>query len=233
MSDALVRTPESILAAVPRPAGLMRAISVAFVRYRVVMRAPVVPDATDYRGSAFKPEGSLASPEVLEHASALGLRFVGVYAFFGAFSWIPREGWVSDDGAVRLSARRSVAGGVEGQMSPYYLSTTFEDGSALLTWARSPSPLASTSRVQSLGGTGNLTDDLATHRAAIERRAPDAPRPVHVASVDDCVALSRYFDRFVTTDSELANVVVGRAMVWGGLASVLSAVVVWLLVRLL
>lgn len=232
MSDALVRTTESILATAPRPAGLTRAISGAFVQYRVVMRAPVVPDAMDYRGSSFKPEGSLASPEVLEHASALGLRFVGVYAYLGLFSWIPREGWVSEDGAVRLSARRGVAAGLEGMMSSYYLSTTFEDGTVLLTWAKSPPPLPSTTRTESLGGKGDLAADLATHRAAIARRAPDAPPPVHVVSADDCVALSRYYDRFLTTDAQLANVVWGRVVIWGGLASLVSAVV-WLLVRLL
>jgi hypothetical protein len=166
---------------------------------------------------------------VLRQASELGLRFAGVYAFLGLFGWMPREGWVTEDGTVRLSARRAKAWGIEGMMSAYYLSTTFDDGSVLLTWAKSPPPLASTDRAESLGGTGDLTKDLATHRTALERRT--GVQPITVSTIDDCVELSRDHDRYLTTDDQLSGIIMPRVVGWGGLAALVVAAV-WWLVRL-
>jgi hypothetical protein len=87
-------------------------------------------------------------------------------------------------------------------MSPYYLSTTFDDGSVVLTWGKSPPPIAGSTGVESLGGTGDLARDCATHRAAVERHLAAMPgrAPLLVATVKDCVALSTYYDRCLTTD---------------------------------
>lgn len=164
------------------------------VRYRIVQS--VAP------GDASPLEATLARPDVLEATRALGMRFVGAYAFAGLEGWVPREGWVSEDGVVRISARSATASGIAGQMSPYFLSTTFDDGSVVLTWGKSPPPIASDARVESLGGTGDLGRDWATHREAVERHVAGVPgrAPVPVATLDDCIALSAYYDRCLTTD---------------------------------
>lgn len=222
---------ETALAKLPRPGGLLRALSVFVVRYRIVSRA-TASEAAGYRSAPATEQGTLAKPDVLAQASASGLRFVGTYAFRGFTGWIPREGWVSEDGAVRLSARRAHATGLEGTMSAYYLSTTFADGTALLTWAKSPPPIATTPTSESIGGTGDLAVDLATHRAALARRAPDAAPAIPAVTVDDCVALSMYYDRFLSSDESISNIVVPRLIMWGGIAAIL-AFLVGLLIRML
>ena len=220
------------LAKVPRSKGPMRALSRVFVHYRVVERAPEAQMPIDYRGTVQRPEGSLASPDVLQKAAALGLRFAGAYAFLGLTGWVPREGWVTEDGDVRVSARRQKGGLIEGAMSSYYLSTTFDDGSVIITWSKSPPAIASSERAESIGGSGDLTADLAKHRAAIERRLVATPdlRPIPALTIDDCVLLSTHHDRFVTTDAQLAGIVNLRIVGWGGLGALLAAMV-WSLVR--
>lgn len=210
----------------------MRALSRFVVLYRVVQRAPEAQMPIDYRGTVKRPEGSLASPDVLQKAAALGLRFAGEYAYLGLMGWVPREGWVTEDGDVRVSARRQKGGLIEGAMSSYYLSTTFDDGSVILTWSKSPPPTASSECAESIGGSGDLTADLAKHRAAIERRLVATPdlRAIPALTVEDCVLLSTHYDRFVTSDAQLANIVKLRIVGWGGLATLLAAVV-WSLVR--
>lgn len=208
----------------PAPGGLVRALARACVRYKVVAAAPEGAGAAAYRSAPERGHGTLATPGVLARAEALGLRFLGTYAFLGLFGWIPREAWATEDGVVRLSARRAAATGLEGEMSTYFLSTTFDDGSVLLTWSRSPAPLASTGAVESLGGSGDLAADLAIHRRALERRAEASPaRPLVVDSVDDAVLLSRYFDRALTTDAQARAILVPRLVVWGGLAALAIA----------
>jgi hypothetical protein len=49
-----------------------------------------------------------------------------------------------------------------------------------------------------------------------------------VASVDDCVALSRHYDRFMTTNAQLANIIKLRVFVWGGLTALVFASMWWL-----
>jgi hypothetical protein len=200
------------------------------VLYKVVQRAePRTP--VDYRGMVPRAEGSLASPDVLQKASSsLGLRFAGVYAFFGLVGWVPRECWVTEDGDVRVSARRQKGGVIEGAMSSYFLSTTFDDGSVILTWSKSPPPTASSERVESIGGSGDLTADLAKHRAAVGRRLAANPdlRPIPAVTVDDCVLLSVHHDRFANSDGALAAIVQVRVVGWGGLAALLAAAI-WVL----
>lgn len=212
--------------------GLMRSLARAGVLYKVVQRAPEAKAPIDYRGTAPRPEGSLASPDVLQKAAALGLRFAGVYAFFGLVGWIPREGWVTQDGDVRVSARRQKGGPLEGTMASYYLSTTFDDGAVIITWSKSPPATPSSERVESIGGSGDLAADFATHRAAIERRLSATPdlRTIPAVTVDDCVLLSEHHDRFATTDAALTNMLMVRVYAWGGLAALLAAVV-WALSR--
>ena len=210
----------------------MRTLSRVVVLYKVVERAREAQMPIDYRGTVQRSEGSLASPDVRQKAAALGLRFVGVYAFLGLTGWVPREGWVSEDGDVRVSARREKGGVIEGAMSSYYLSTTFDDGSVILTWSKSPPPTASSERGESNSGSGDLTVDLAKHRLAIERRLVANPdlRPIPALTIDDCVLLSAHYDRFVTTDAQLADIVKLRIVGWGGLMALLAAAA-WALLR--
>ncbi len=219
------------LANAPKPSGVMRSLSKFVVRYRVATRAPAA-DAGSYRTAGYKPEGSLAFPSVLDHASALGLSYVGTYEYRGYGGWIPREAWVSEDGDLRLSARRRQASGIEGAMSQYYLCTIFADGTGIITWAKSPPPVPPNERVQSLGGSGNLETDIATHRAAIARRPEGAAPIVASLTVDDCVDLSTFHDRFMTTDEVLSSIVSPRVFVWLLLVTS-AALVAWLIARFL
>ena len=145
---------------------------------------------------------------------------------------------MTEDGDVRVSARRHKGGLIEGAMSSYYLSTTFDDGSVIITWSKSPPPVASSERAECVGGSGDLTADLEKHRAAIKRRLAATPdlRPIPAVTVDDCVLLSEHHDRFATTDAELAGVVKVRVVGWGGLAALLAAAVwavMWFVAHLL
>ena len=227
-------TAAAALVKVPKPGGMVRAMSRAFVYYRVASRAADAPAPIDYRGGSRKPEGNISGSEVLLKVSELGFRFVGVYEYLGLFGWTPRETWVTEDGDVRLSARREKATGVEGMMSSYFLGTTFDDGTVVVTFARSPAPIASGERATCLGGTGNLTKDLTTHREAVARRMAETPglRIIPASTVDDCIALSAHHDRFATTDAEVSNIIKVRVYGWGGMAAVVAAII-WVLMRLL
>lgn len=222
---------EKALANAPRPSGSMRWLSKFVVRYRVATRAAAT-DAGTYRTAGYKPEGSFAFPSVLDHASRLGLRFVGTYEYRGYGGWIPREAWVSEDGDLRVSARRQQASGIEGAMSQYYLCTIFADGTGIITWAKSPPPVPPNERVQSLGGSGNLETDIAAHRAAIARRPADAAPIVASLTVDDCVDLSTFHDRFMTTDEVLSSIVTPRLFLVAVFVAS-AGLVAWLVVHFL
>lgn len=220
------------IARLPRRSGFARAISRLVVIYRVRSRAkaPVAP--IDYRGSADTTEGTLASPDVLRQTSELRLRFVGVYEYLGLFGFIPREGWLTEDGEIRVSARRDKGDAIERAMSSYYLSTTLDDGRVIVTFASPRPALSSSDRAEIIGGTGDLATDLARHREAVARvlRESEGVRPIVASSVDDCVALGIYHDRFATTDAELANILNLRLYGWGGIAAIVAAIV-WAIVR--
>jgi hypothetical protein len=230
-SIVVAQATELAIAKLPRPRSLARSLSLVCVLYRVKSRAKDAVPPIDYRSSAEKPEGTLASPDVLQRASELGLRFAGVYEFLGLVSWIPREAWLTEDGEVRVSARRGKAGGFEGGMASYYLSTTFDDGKVLVTFSKA-SPLTSSERSVCMGGTGDLATDLGRHREAIARAMKESPsiRPITVTSVDDAVALSVYHDRFAISDAELGGLLNVRLYGWGGMAAI-AAAIAWAVLR--
>ncbi len=229
-----MRPASDVLGSVPRPRGLLRSLSRFVVVYRVASRAPEAREPIDYRGATERPAGTLASPDVLKKADELRLRFLGVYEYFGLFGWIPREGWATEDGVLRLSARRDKGGAIESSMSSYYFCTTFDDGTAIVTYSKPVPPIPTSARSESQGGTGDLGADLATHRAAVERRLLATPnvRPVLVTTVDDCRALSVHHDRFACSDESMAGIFKVRLFGWGVPAAVVITFV-WTLLRLL
>lgn len=233
-SVVVAQATELAIAKLPRPRSLARSLSRVCVLYRVKSRAKDAVPPIDYRSSTEKPEGTLASPDVLQRASELGLRFAGVYEFLGLLGWIPREAWLTEDGDIRASARRDKAGAFEGAMASYYLSTTFDDGKVLVTFSQPRPSLSSSERTEIIGGTGNLAADLTGHREAVARIVSASPRvsPITVATVDDAVAMSIYHDRFATTNAELAGILNVRLYGWGGILA-LAAAAVWALARFL
>jgi hypothetical protein len=200
-----------------RKPGLSRALLARWPSKRVLERAPIRKPEPGYREAPAESGGSLSTPAVLAGARAAGLRFAGISVFWGLVGRIPREEWISDDGVVRMSSRRGQASAFEGAMSPYYLSTTFDDGTVVFTWGRPSPPLPSTERVLSRPGTGRLATDLAAHRRALAQyqgRVPDV-RPVLVGSIDDCVALTRYFELNVATDRQVRTLWLLVLVRWG------------------
>lgn len=211
---------------------LLRSASAFFIRYRVHHEVgaddPVTDDAT-YRDSAKREHPAMiARPEVRARAAALGFRYLGGYEYFSTFGFTQRDLWLSEDGSTRLSGRRASAGGVEGMMSPYILSTVFDDRTSIVTWGGA-SPIASSERVESRGGSGDLDRDAASHREAVrahlEGEARASVRVLTPSNVKEANALSRYFDVFLVPDAvHLANLRV-RIVVYAVVAFFLSALV--------
>ncbi len=230
-TNAHPRTATEVLGTVPTPRGFLRSLSRVVVIYRVASRAPNVREAMDYRATAETPAGTLASPDVLKKAAELRLRFVGVYEYFGLVGWLPREAWVTDDGVARLSARRDKAGPIEEAMSSYYFCTTFDDGTAIVTYSKPEPPIATSERSESQGGTGDLVADLDRHKKAVERRLLATPdiHPILVETVDDCRALSVHHDRFACSDQSLSSIFSIRLFGWGVPAAVVVVVLLTLL----
>lgn len=227
------RDTDEKLAKLPREAGILRALVGALAGPIVVERALPTSGEPGYREAPAHERGSLSVPRVIQDAAELGFRFVGISAFSGLVGRIQREEWISDDGAVRMSSRRARAAGIEGTMSPYYLSTTFDDGSVILTWGRSPAPIPHTKRLKSRAGTGDLAIDLAEHRREIEQR--QGRTPVIVDSIDECVALTRHFNANIATGSQVRSMLMVTLMRWGLRAALVIglAVLVWKLLRAL
>lgn len=179
---------------------------------------------------AIEPEqetsGALGKPGVTVPAEREGFTFLGRSAFLGFLSWIPRDAWVDEHGTTRLSARRAVAEGIEETMSSFYLSTLFDDGSAITTWSVSPAPVPSSRRWQCRGGTENFSATYAAHLDAIAEHATDTRvRPLRIESLEEFVAATKYIDVYVIPDESAASILVTRAVVWGAmLAAFVGAV---------
>jgi hypothetical protein len=201
-----------------RRAGWMRAVVGALTFYEIEERTPAAAAAgAGYRVAVRRAEGFRAPAEVVDAARQLGLRLVGVTRFRTVPSpWRQREVFLSEDGAVRLSARSEPVVGLAGQNMEYFLATTFDDGSAIVTWGYAPPPPhASAEGVESHAGTGDLLVDHAAHRAAVENRLQRTPAvaPVVAETVDDCVELGRYHDRYLCHDRTIGHIFWGSALV--------------------
>lgn len=201
-------------------------------RYKAVVPADAAaaPAADAYRRAPEQEtSAALAKPGVIGSAKREGFTFLGRFAFLGFVSWIPRDAWVDEHGTTRLSARRGVAGGIEGTMSSYYLATLFDDGSVITTWSVSPAPVPSSHRWQCRGGTENLAATHASHLGAIAKHAADTPaRPLRVESLADFVVAAKYVDVYVVSDGPAASLLVTRVLVWGAMLAAIVAAVGWL-----
>lgn len=209
------------------PRGPLRRLAAIFAHYRPSEEAPASATPTLYRVPQPRLRGELALPEVTQQALALGFRYLGTYELAGLFGFLPREAWVSADGRTRLSARRAIAAGVEGTMAAYILTTIFDDGTGIETWAVTPPPVAPSMRAIGIGGTGILDRDLAVHDDAVDLYAASHPevRVLFCDSLDESVAMSRYFDHYLSADETVRIVVATRAMAYGGVVAAIVALV--------
>lgn len=207
--------------------GLTRTLASLFVRYRVARRAEAGEAAT-YRVSARPTEsGQLAVPEVARAAERLGLRYLGVSEFLGLVGFIPRDVWVSECGRVLVSARRATAGGVEGQMSPYIVSSVLDDRTALETYGKSPAPIPSSENVLVLGGRGDLEADVALHLTMLKEQMDAHPEasPVVIHTIDEAVALWNVWDVDIGSLACAEQIVTVRLTAYGAVIGLVFALV--------
>ena len=146
-------------------------------------------------GGAAEIAGKLA-----DGADVLGMRYLGRYRFAGLIPFFGpvRETWVDRDGAVRASFRRATPHGlVEAGMGTYFITTMFDDGTAITTWSRPitfpPNPL-----VTNRAGTGKFVADYESHRAAVAEHTTSTCRPLRVADLDTALAIATAYDRRIS-----------------------------------
>jgi len=170
-----------------------------------------------------EPGGHVARDDLIRSAEACGFRFLGRYSFSGMWGSRPhREAWVDRHGMVRLSMRAERGGPIATQMSHYYLSTTFDDGSAIVTWSKSPAPLASAPRALSFGGTGELGADYERHLEAGRKRCAGRAA-LTVPDLETNMGLSTWFDSrlyptgLVRASGYLNMATMGAFAVWLGM----------------
>lgn len=215
-----------------RGRGLLELVTSACVRYRPKRSASELSVGSPYRGAS-RAESTISLPRVVEQAEKLGFLYLGIYEYAGLFGFIPRDAWVSSNGRVRLSGRRGIATGVEGTMSPYILSTMFDDGTAIVTWGKAPAPIPSSDRVKSCAGTGNLLSDVSTHEAQIEahlvERGRDSVRVIVAESLADSVAMATYFDVYASSTETRWTIVSTRLLVYGMVVGALFLLARWVL----
>lgn len=207
--------------------GVTRSLAGLFVHYRVARRAATGEVAT-YRVSARPNEtGRLAQPEVARAAERLGLRYLGVTEFLGLVGFIPRDVWVSECGRVLVSARRATAGGIEGQMSPYIVSSVLDDRTALETYGKSPAPIPSSENVLVLGGRGDLEADVALHLATLKDQMEAHPEatPVVIHTLDEAVALWNVWDVDIGSLACAEQIVSVRLSAYGAVLGLVFAMV--------
>ncbi len=209
-----------------------------FVRYRPRRGVTKSKELTPYRSAHEKHAaasllGAFSLPRVIEQAEHLGFRYLGQYEYAGLFGYVPRDAWVSTDGHVRLSGRRGNASGVEAAMSPYILTTMFDDGTAIVTWGKAPTPIPSSERVTSQGGTGDLAADMRTHEASVASRLlaneMGSVSILAAESLEDATEMSKYFDIYVTNLDTQWKILGTRAFVYGGLVALVAFVVEWVI----
>lgn len=207
--------------------GVTRSLAGLFVHYRVARRAGTGEVAT-YRVSARPNEtGQLAQPEVARAAERLGLRYLGVTEFLGLVGFIPRDVWVSECGRVLVSARRATAGGIEGQMSPYIVSSVLDDRTALETYGKSPAPIPSSENVLVLGGRGDLEADVALHLTMLKDQMEAHPEanPVVIHTLDEAVALWNVWDVDIGSLACAEQIVSVRLSAYGAVLGLVFAMV--------
>ena len=136
----------------------------------------------------------VAGGDLVAKAAQLGFRFLGRYSFNGMWGRRPlREAWVDGRGVVRLSMRSETGDGITRMMSRYYLSTTLDDGTALVTWSKSPPPVPTSGRAWAFGGTGDLEADYVRHLGEVASRAGNR-RPLRFDTIDGAIALATWHD---------------------------------------
>jgi hypothetical protein len=134
---------------------------------------------------------------------------------------------------VLVSARRAAAGGIEGQMSPYIVSSVLDDRTALETYGKSPAPIPSSENVLVLGGRGDLEADVALHLAMLNDQMaahPDAA-PVVIHTLDEAVALWNVWDVDVGSLACAQQIVTVRLTAYGAVLGLVFAMV-WALTHL-
>jgi hypothetical protein len=110
---------------------------------------------------------SVARGDLRARLEALGFRFIGRYSDSALGSLrVLREWWVDSSGAVSVSVARDsqkAESEIEAGAVRYFFVTRFDDGAAVMTWAKPKPPRPSTSRIEIQGGTGDLENDLSSH----------------------------------------------------------------------
>lgn len=144
----------------------------------------------------YRPEtgGHVAGDDLVAKATELGFRFLGRYSFNGMWGRRPlRETWVDPQGIVRLSMRSEKGDAITKQMSRYFLSTTLDDGTALVTWSKSPPPVPTSGRAWAFGGVGDLKADYERHLAEVASRAGKR-RALRFDEIETGLALATWHD---------------------------------------
>lgn len=169
--------------------------------------------------------GPVASERFRQQAEDAGFRYAGRYTFSGLVGRPPRERWVHPSGLASLSMRRDDGGPLEKTMSRYYISSTFDDGSAIVTWSKA-SPLIGSERAIQRAGTENIAADYAAHIEAVRARADEKNlRVLRIDDLDTALRASTWYD------SRLADNVVPVRLQYRAMVAAAILYVVYKLAR--
>ena len=112
-------------------------------------------------------------------------------------------------------------------MSPYILTTMFDDGTAIVTWGKSKRP--SSEPLTSQGGSGDLAADLRTDEALVASRLlADETGSVSILaaeSLKDAADMSKYFDIYVSDIDVQWRILTTRAFIYGSLIGFVAFVI--------
>lgn len=167
--------------------------------------------------------------EELLALEAPSFRYLGTKGESASYGPIqPNDVFVDEDATTYVVVRRkrSFIG-----LSRYYILTYFADGTCLETVSRPKPILESGTRLIARGGTEDLVDDVKSHLAAVRKRALDGKTIVPVRTLDDVLALARYFVSHVCDESVAAAVAETRSnelrivSFLVGAAAVISAII--------
>ncbi len=140
-----------------------------------------------------------------EQAERAGFVYAGVYTFAGLVGRPTRERWIHPSGLASLSMRSAGGGPVERTMSRYYISSTFDDGSAIVTWSKAP-PLSDTSRAQQRAGKEHIANDYAAHIDAVRAHAEERQlRVLRIDDLDTALRASLWYDSRLFTSMAMLH----------------------------
>jgi len=127
----------------------------------------------------------VATDEQRRIAERLGFRRLGVFRQTTLLvSKIDTEIFANESGVVRLSSGKTFDA----------FDTYLDDGSCVMTWSRLTVPGGKSVIAETgTGGTGDLAEDLETHRAQVAKRGLTGRTPLELASAEDYAAITKHY----------------------------------------